>query len=120
MIFNIASREFRAMFLSPLAWVILAVIQLILAWSFFTSIEIFFSIQDELTTMKNAPGVTDLVVSPLFEAAGVILLLASPLLTMRLISEERRSRTMGLLLSAPLSLTQLVLGKYLGFLLLCW
>jgi ABC-2 type transport system permease protein len=38
-----------------------------------------------------------------------------PLLTMRLISEERRQKTMTHLLSAPVSLTQIVLGKYLGF-----
>lgn len=104
------------MFLSPTAWVILAIIQLILAWSFFTSIDNFFNIQKDLTTLKNAPGVTDLVASPLFEVASIILLMFTPILTMRLISEERRNKTMGLLLSAPVSLTQIVLGKYLGFL----
>ena len=98
------------------AWVILAVIQLILAWSFFSSIDVFFSIQAELTTMKNAPGVTDLVISPLFEFAGILLLMIMPLLTMRLISEERRSKTMALLFSAPVSITEIVLGKYLGLL----
>ena len=58
MILTIAKREFRTMFLSPLAWVILAVIQIILAWSFFSSIDVFFSIQSDLATLKNAPGVT--------------------------------------------------------------
>lgn len=116
MIFSIAQREFRSMFLSPMAWVLLAVVQVILAWSFFTSIDMFFAVQKELTTMQNAPGVTDLIVSPLYEAASVILLMIVPLLTMRLISEERRSKTLSLLLSAPLSITEIVLGKYLGLL----
>jgi ABC-2 type transport system permease protein len=116
MILSIAKREFRSMFLSPLAWVILAVIQIILAWSFFTSIDAFFSIQAKLTTLTNAPGVTDLVVSPLFEVASIILLMVMPLLTMRLISEEKRNKTMSLLLSAPVSMTEIVLGKYLGLL----
>jgi ABC-2 type transport system permease protein len=116
MIHTIAKREFRNMFLSPLAWVILAVIQLILAWSFFTSIDMFFGIQADLGTMQNAPGVTDLVAGPLFEVASVVLLMVTPMLTMRLISEEKRNDTMCLLLSSPVSLTEIVLGKYLGLL----
>lgn len=116
MIFAIANREFRSMFLSPMAWVLLAVIQIILCWSFFTSIDVFFSIQDDLTTIKNAPGVTDLIASPLFEVASIVLLMLIPLLTMRLISEEKRNKTMSLLLSAPITLSEIVLGKYLGLL----
>lgn len=116
MILTIAKREFRSMFLSPLAWVLLAVVQIILAWSFFTSIDVFFSIQKDLTTMTNAPGVTDLVATPLFEIASVILLMITPLLTMRLISEEKRSKTLSLLMSAPVSISEIVLGKYLGLL----
>jgi ABC-2 type transport system permease protein len=115
-ILAIAKREFRSMFLSPMAWVLLAVIQVILAWSFFNSIEAFFEIQPDLTTMKNAPGVTDLIASPLFEVTGIILLMVMPLLTMRLISEEKRNKTISLLLSSPVSITEIVLGKYLGLL----
>ena len=116
MIFVIAKREFRSMFLSPLAWVILAVIQVILAWSFLTSVDYFFNIQSELTTLTNAPGVTDLVATPLLEVASIILLMIMPLLTMRLISEEKRNKTISLLLSAPISISEIVIGKYLGLL----
>lgn len=116
MIFTIAKREFRSMFLSPLAWVILAVIQVILAWSFLTTVDYFFSIQSDLTTLSNAPGVTDLVATPLLEVASIILLMIMPLLTMRLISEEKRNKTISLLLSAPVSISEIVIGKYLGLL----
>ena len=116
MIFTIARKEYCSMFLSPLAWVILAVIQIILAWSFFTSIDVLFNIQSELSTMPNAPGVTDLIISPLFEVASFVLLMITPLLTMRLISEEKRNATMTLLLSAPVSISEIVIGKYLGLL----
>ncbi|NNL06869.1 MAG: ABC transporter permease subunit [Gammaproteobacteria bacterium] len=117
MIISIALRELRGMFLSPLAWTVLAVTQLILAWSFFTQIDFFFNIQPQLTTMPNAPGVTDLVVMPTFEIASIILLMVTPLLTMRLISEERRNGTISLLLSSPVSMSQIVLGKFLGIVL---
>lgn len=114
MIFNIALRELRNMFLSPLAWTVLAVSQLILSWVFFTQIDVFFSIQKELTTMSNAPGVADLVVAPVLEIASIMLLMISPLLSMRLISEERYNGTLTLLLSAPVSISEIVLGKFLG------
>ncbi|HEY9033107.1 MAG TPA: ABC transporter permease subunit [Pseudomonadales bacterium] len=117
MIFHIAVRELRSLFLSPLAWAILAVIQFILAWRFFVQVDFFFSIQPQLTVIDNAPGVTDLVAAPLYEFAGIVLLMIIPLLTMRLLSEERRSGTLKLLLSSPLSMTEIVLGKYLGILL---
>ncbi len=116
MILAIAKREFRSMFLSPLAWVILAVIQIILAWSFLTSVDYFFSIQSDLTALKNAPGVTDLVATPLLEVASIILLMIMPLLTMRLLSEEKRNKTISLLLSAPVSISEIIIGKYLGLL----
>jgi ABC-2 type transport system permease protein len=114
MIITIALRELRSMFLSPLAWTVLAVTQLILAWSFFAQIDFFFSIQPQLATMPNAPGVTDMVVMPTFEIASIILLMVTPLLTMRLISEERRNGSLTLLLSSPISMTQIVLGKFTG------
>ena len=117
MITSIALRELRSMFLSPLAWTVLAVIQLILAWSFFTQIDFFFNIQSQLATLPNAPGVTDLVVMPTFEVASIILLMVTPLLTMRLISEERRNGTIALLLSSPISMTEIVLGKFTGIVL---
>ena len=67
--------------------------------------------------LEHAPGVTDLVIAPLFRVAAWALLLLTPLLTMRLFSEERRTGTLDLLLSAPVSASQIVLGKYLGVLM---
>lgn len=117
MIFHIAVRELRSLFLSPLAWTILAVIQFILAWRFFVQVDFFFSIQPQLMVIDNAPGATDLIAAPLYEFAGIILLMITPLLTMRLLSEERRSGTLKLLMSSPISMSEIVLGKYLGILL---
>lgn len=117
MISTIALREFRALFLTPLAWVILAISQMILSWVFFSQIDNFFIVQDKLTTMKNAPGVTDLVITPVLEIASIMLLMITPLLTMRLLSEEKRNGTLNLLLSSPISVADIVLGKFLGIIL---
>jgi len=112
----IAARELRSLFVSPLAWTILAVSQVILGYLFLAGVDRFERFEPRLAQMDSAPGVTDIVVAPLFGNATVILLLVIPLITMRLISEERRSGTLTLLLSAPVSMTRIVLGKYLGVL----
>jgi len=116
MIFSIAFRELKTLFLSPLAWSILAVLQFILAYLFLTQIETFTTFQARLANIDNAPGLTDIIVLPLFSNASIILLLVTPLLTMRLVSEERRNKTLSLLLSAPLSGTEIILGKFFGVL----
>ncbi len=116
MIFAIASRELKTLFISPLAWSILAVLQLILAYLFLTQIETFTSIQAQLANIDNAPGLTDIIVLPLFGNASIMLLLITPILTMRLVSEERRNKTLSLLLSAPLSSTEIIMGKFFGIL----
>lgn len=117
MIFTIAWREFKNMFLSPLAWSVLAALQAVLAFLFLGRLELLQRYQGQLLAMDNAPGITELVVPDLFNSAAVILLLVVPLITMRLVAEERRNRTLALLLSSPVSMTEIVLGKYFGVLL---
>ncbi|PHS72426.1 MAG: ABC transporter permease [Cycloclasticus sp.] len=112
--FIIASRELRSLFLSPLAWTMLGVTQLILAYMFLTQIDYYLTIQPKLVGIPGAPGVTDLIVAPLFGNSAIILLLITPLLTMRVISDERRNKTISLLFSAPISITEIVLGKFLA------
>ena len=117
MIFTIGLRELKSLFLSPLAWSIFAVVQLILAYLFLGRIEIIQMYQAQLMAMDGAPGVTEIILPDLLGNAAIILLLVVPLLTMRLVAEERRNRTLSLLFSSPLSMTEIVLGKYLGILL---
>ena len=117
MIWVIGRREFIAMFQAPLAWVILAVIQFILGYMFLTNLDNFFLLQPQLMALQNTPGVTDIVVTPLMQVAAIILLMVMPLLTMRSIAEEKRNRSLTLLVSAPLSMTEIVLGKFAGLML---
>lgn len=111
---TIAARELRSLFLSPLAWTILAVVQGLVAYLFLIQLDTFMVLQPQLSAVEGAPGVTDLVVAPLLGNAAMVLLLVTPMLTMRLISEERRSGTLALLRSAPVSSSEIVLGKYAG------
>lgn len=114
MIKIIAMRELKSLFLSPLAWSMLAITQFILCYQFLAQLETYLQIQAKLSVLENSPGITDLVIAPLLGGAAIILLLIIPLLTMRLISEEQKNQTLPLLFSAPLSMRQIILGKYLG------
>lgn len=120
MIFTLAFAELRRLFLSPLAWTILAVVQFILGFMFLSHLEYFSLMQSRLLGMEGGYGVTEVVVAPLFGNTAVVLLLVVPLISMRLITEERRNKTLALLMSAPLSMTEIVLGKYLGLLFFLW
>ncbi|MCX7088087.1 MAG: ABC transporter permease subunit [Methylococcales bacterium] len=116
MMLTIACRELKTLFLSPLAWVLLAVVQIIQAYLFLTLVEAFNGVQSSLANMSDSPGLADLVVTPLFYNTAVILLLIIPLLTMRMICEERRNKTLALLLSAPISNVHIIGGKFLAVL----
>lgn len=114
MIFTIAGKELKALFASPLAWLVLTFLQLILAFGFLKRLDDFMLIQPQLIQVPNPPGITELVAAPVFATTAIVLLFAVPLLAMRLIAEERRNQTMVLLISAPLSMTEIVLGKFVG------
>jgi ABC-2 type transport system permease protein len=111
---HIARHEFRRFFVSPLAWAVLAVVQIILAVVFIEAVVEYMRTAARLG--GQGVSVSNVMSQGLFGLAAVVLLLVVPLLTMRLFSEERSTGTMDLLFSAPASLTDLVLGKFLGLL----
>ena len=115
MLLAIARHELRRIFMTPLAWIILAVFQVLIAITFFTLADQY---QRGISAFVNH-GLTIIVVAGTLQSAGLLLLFITPYLGMRLISEERRSGTLTLLLSSPVSLWEIVGGKYLGMLGFC-
>lgn len=107
--FAIAGHELRRQFISPLAWIALASVQLLLAIFFLLLLSQF-----QTTPGLSSVGATEIIGRGMLQIAGIVLLLVAPFLTMRLFSEEYRSGSLKLLLSSPVSLTEIVLGKYLG------
>ena len=116
MIRLLAMRELRSLFAMPSTWFILAALQFIFAWFFLARLEAFLGIQPQLAQLANPPGVTNTVAAPMFNTVALLLMMLVPMLTMRLIAEERRNQTFTLLLSAPLSGLHIVLGKFVGLL----
>jgi ABC-2 type transport system permease protein len=116
MILTIARKELKSLFASPLAWVVLAFVQVILSFAFLKRLDDYLQVQAQLAQMPNPPGFTELVAASVYATFAVVMLFAVPLLAMRLIAEERRNRTMALLVSAPISMSEIVLGKFCGLL----
>lgn len=117
MIVTIIRKELHMMFISPLAWILLSLIQLVLAWVFLVRLDAFLEIQSQLLQIANPPGITEIIISPVFAMAAIILLMVTPLLSMRLLAEERRNHTLTLLISAPVSITDIVLGKFFSLMI---
>ena len=116
MILTIARTELKRMFYSPLAWSVLAVVQFLTCSLFVWRVEVFSQYQIQAAGLENSFGVTDIVVSWTFEAVAWFLLVIVPLMTMRTLSEEKSNKSLTLLTSSPLSVSELVFGKYLGLL----
>ena len=114
MIFTIAGKELKALFASPLAWMVLTAVQIISGYAFLKRLDDFLQIQPQLVQLASPPGVTEVVVAPLYATTAIVLLFAVPLLAMRSIAEERRNETLIFLTSAPVSIVEIVLGKFIG------
>jgi ABC-2 type transport system permease protein len=75
----------------------------------------FFERQSmQMMQMGGTMNINQMLIGPVFTNAEVVLLFVLPMLTMRTYSEEKRSGTMELLLTAPLTDWQIILGKFLG------
>jgi len=112
-VWTIARHEARRIFVSPLAWAVLAVTQVIFGWVY---IGMLMQYLQNYQSADQYTGVSDFIGGGLYGTATIVLLLVMPLMTMRLFAEERKSNTLTLLFSAPVSLTQIVLGKFFGLL----
>lgn len=113
----VARHDFKRLFVTPLPWVILACIQFLLALFFYRLLSAYM----ESPALYSARGISEIVVVGMLQIAGLLMLLVSPFITMRTFSDELRSGTIKLLFSSPLSISSIVLGKFLavmGFFLL--
>jgi ABC-2 type transport system permease protein len=114
MIINVARKELKSVFASPMGWVILALLMFAFGTHYLNGVNDYFAVMSGAMRPAERTGVTQFVGQTVYGLASFIMLFAVPLLSMRLVSEERRSQTMPFLFSAPISLTEIVVGKFLG------
>jgi ABC-2 type transport system permease protein len=119
-ILAIAQKEIRAYFSSPIAYIVIGLFALLFGY-FYVAILDWFVRQGMSGAMGMAPAPLNLnqqFVRPLLLNATVVLLFVLPMITMRTYSEEKRSGTIELLLTSPLTDMQIILGKFTGAMVL--
>jgi ABC-2 type transport system permease protein len=117
-VFAIAWRDIRSVFVSPIAYVVLTGFVLLGGWFFFNMLgqfnrmmTVYSSLQGYDTTWMN---LNDAVVSPLLHNLSIVLLIVTPMITMRSFAEERSSGTYELLFTSPVRVSEIVIGKFIA------
>ncbi len=119
MISTITKNECKRMWYTPIAWILFAVALFVLGLLLLILLNNFYTdVQAKLAGLEQAPGLTDLVIAPYMFWVSMVGILLVPLFAVRSSTEERYFGTHLLLSSAPISATQIVLGKYFALLLL--
>jgi ABC-2 type transport system permease protein len=114
----IAHKELRSYFASPIAYVVIGFFAILFA-VFFVNILAVFQEMSMRAGMgmgmgPEAVNVNQMLIAPTMQNVAVVLLFTLPMVTMRTYSEEKRSGTIELLLTSPLTDFQIVMGKFLG------
>ena len=115
-IFTICGKEFRGYFTGPIAYLLMGLFGLIFGFFFYSATAFFVmaGLRQQMQGQGGAMSINDYVVAPLLGNASVVGLFLIPLISMRLFAEEKRSGTIELLLTSPVSDMDIILGKWLG------
>jgi ABC-2 type transport system permease protein len=119
-IWSITKKELVSYFTSPIAYIVVSIFLLLSGFFFYSLVWWFNSQAMQMAQNPNyyqQVNINQMVFAPLFHNLSIILLLMLPLLSMRLFSEEKKMGTEELLYTSPLSVSQIILGKYLASLI---
>lgn len=115
-IWTVCRREFASYFQTPVGYVALGVYALICGMAFVLSLFMYskVSLQPPAYGYTSIPNFGEALISPYLVFCGILFMFLSPLITMRLLAEERNRGTLELLLTWPLTDRDIVFGKYLA------
>jgi ABC-2 type transport system permease protein len=115
-ILAIANKELRSYFASPIAYAVIGFFALAFGFMFYNFLR-FFGMQSMRMGQMGMGGpvnINQMMIRPLIMQISVIVLFMLPMVTMRTYSEEKRSGTIELLLTSPVTDLQIILGKFVG------
>ena len=113
----IIAKELRSAYVSPVVYVVVGVFLLVHGVLAYSNVMIAGAQAVQLMQMQGAAAqlnLNDLVFRPTFYSTAIILLLVLPVLTMRVFAEERKLRTFELLMTSPIGVNEIVVGKFLA------
>lgn len=115
-IWAICKRELLSFFVSPIAYFVITGFTLLVGFFFFNYLSYFQRAQQMAPMIEmrggEAPNLNQFVIEGVFQTMVVILVFLIPLLTMRTIAEEKRKGTFELLITSPVSVGEIVMGKF--------
>jgi len=118
-VYAIFQREFQSYFVSPIAYVVTTMFLVITGYFFYTYLSGFLQLAvvstiqaQQMRTLPPNLNVNMLVIQPLFHNFSLVSIFMVPLITMRLMAEEKKSMTIELLLTSPVTTVQTVMGKF--------
>jgi ABC-2 type transport system permease protein len=116
----ICFKEFKSYFVGPIGYAVMALFALIFGFGFYTATRDMVQLSFRAAAMgqQQPMSVNDQVIRPLLGFAGTIALFLIPMITMRLIAEEKKSGTIELLMTSPITDGEIIVGKWLGSVLL--
>jgi gliding motility-associated transport system permease protein len=113
-IIAIADKELRSYFASPIAYIIVGFFALPFGVFFYLYLEAFLRQSMQMAQFGGSLNVNQQVIRLVLQNASVIILFVMPMITMRTYAEEKRSGTIELLLTSPVTDFQIIVGKFLG------
>ena len=119
-IWIICKKELRSYFVSPIAYILLAMFAIVFGFFFWNVVGyfIYMGIEGQMRGEMFPLNVNEQVIRPLVSNVSVIGLFLIPIITMRLFAEEKRTGTIELLVTSPVRDAEVILGKWLAALLL--
>ena len=96
--FQIFRKEFRSYFVSPIAYIVISIFLLVTGWFFFATFFLF-----DQATLRN-----------FFSLLPIVFSFVIPAVTMRLVAEELNVGSYEILMTMPVTFTDVVIGKFLA------
>jgi ABC-2 type transport system permease protein len=113
-IIAIAHKELRSYFSSPIAYIIIGFFALPFGVFFYLYLSAFVRQSLQMAQYGGSMNINQQVIRYVLQNASVIILFVMPMITMRTYAEEKRSGTIELLLTSPVTDLQIIIGKFLG------
>src|ERR1035438_8253046 len=113
-------KELRSYFVSPVAYLLLAMFAIIFGFFFWNSLGyfVYMGIQSQMRGQSFPMSVNEELIRPLLSNFNVVGLFFIPMITMRLFAEEKRQGTIELLATSPIRDIEVIAGKWLAALVL--
>jgi ABC-2 type transport system permease protein len=115
-IWVIFRKELNSYFVSPVAYLLLAMFAIIFGFFFWNSLGyfVYMGIQSQMRGQSFPMNVNEELIRPLLANISVVGLFLIPMITMRLFAEEKRTGTIELLATSPIRDIEVILGKWLA------